>query len=140
MFDIRARDPGCRRSWPWQRIGGQVQEERRVAAWIGASVVIEGDVKSSEDMTIAGTVEGNVLVPEHTLVVEAAAKIRGDIVARSAVVHGEVTGTITADQKVEVGEKGSVAGDIIAPRMVVAEGAVVPGRVEIARAGARSRP
>lgn len=113
-----------------------MQEERRVAAWIGASVVIEGDVKSSEDMTIAGTVKGNVMVPEHTLVVAAAAKVRGDIIARSALVQGEVTGTITAGQKVEVGENGSVVGDIIAPRMVVAEGAVVHGRVEIARAGA----
>ena len=106
-----------------------MQEERRVAAWIGASIVIRGDLTSSEDMTIAGRVEGDVTVRENTVVVAPKATIHGDIVARVVAVHGEVTGTITAAHKVEVGETGSVQGDIITPRMVVAEGAVLHGRV-----------
>jgi cytoskeletal protein CcmA (bactofilin family) len=113
-------------------IGGKVREERRVAAWIGSSIVIRGDLTSSEDLTIAGTVEGDVAVPKHTLVIAPSARVRGDIVARAVAVHGKVSGSVTADGKVEVGETGSVDGDISTPRMVVAEGAVLRGRVGIA--------
>jgi len=109
-------------------------EERRVAAWIGASLVIKGDLTSSEDMTIAGQVEGNVAAREHALVVAPQATIQGDVTARSVIVRGQVTGSITAKEAVEVGETGSVDGDIEAPRMTVSEGAVLHGRVKVARA------
>lgn len=118
-------------------IGGHVRDERRERAWIGASIVIKGDLTSSEDMTIAGRVEGDVTVRDHTLVVAPRARIHGDIIAGAVAVHGQVTGTITAAGKVELGETGSVNGDIIAPRMAVTEGAVVNGRLEVARPSAR---
>jgi cytoskeletal protein CcmA (bactofilin family) len=120
-----------------QRMGGPVPEERRVAAWIGASIVIKGDVTSSEDMTIAGQVEGDVVVKEHALVIAPQARIRGNIVARAVAIRGQVLGTITAERKVEVGETGSVEGDINTPRLVVAEGAVIHGRVGTAGPAAR---
>ncbi|MEJ2186162.1 MAG: polymer-forming cytoskeletal protein [Gemmatimonadota bacterium] len=114
-------------------------EERRVAAWIGASIVIKGNLTSLEDMTIAGQVEGDVTVREHTLVIAPRARIRGNITARTVAVHGEVLGTITAERRVEVGETGSVDGDIVAPRMVVAEGAVLHGQLGIAASSAERR-
>ena len=106
-------------------------EERRVAAWIGASLVIKGDLTSSEDITIAGEVEGDVSVKEHKLVVARGATIRGNMVARAVEVHGAVVGTTTSDGKVEVGATGSVDGDIASPRLVLAEGATLHGRVSV---------
>src|SRR5690606_2337226 len=90
--------------------GGRGWEERRVAAWLGASLVIQGDLSSSEDTTIAGRVEGNVTVRDHNLVIAPGAHVRGDIIARSVEVHGEVIGKITATARVEIGETGSVEG------------------------------
>ena len=118
-----------------ERLGRPVQEERRVAAWIGASLVITGDLTSSEDMTIAGTVEGDVAVPQNTLTIAPGALIQGDVLARNVAVHGRVQGSITARGRVEVGETGSVLGDIRSPRMAVAEGATLHGRLGIANAG-----
>jgi cytoskeletal protein CcmA (bactofilin family) len=138
MFSRDARDTGD--SDPPGReamAAGGAWKERRVAAWIGASIVIKGDLISSEDMTIAGRIEGDVTVREHTLVIAPRARIQGNVVARAVAVHGEVVGTITAQGKVEVGETGSVDGDITAPRMVVAEGAVLHGRMGIATASSR---
>lgn len=133
MFGRDARDPAVgavpRRR---ERIGDQVREERRVAAWIGASLVIEGNLTSSEDMTIAGRVEGDVAVREHTLVVAPDGRIHGNIVARAVAVNGEVRGTITAASKLEIGETGTVQGDITTPRLVVTEGAVLDGQVSVA--------
>jgi cytoskeletal protein CcmA (bactofilin family) len=135
MFNRDARDADD--SAPARRgetVGRPVREERRVAAWIGASIVITGNLTSSEDMTIAGRVEGDVAVRQHAVVVAPGARVRGNIVARAVVVHGEVQGTITADRRVEVGETGSVDGDIVTPRMAVAEGASLRGQLRIAAA------
>lgn len=112
-------------------LGAPGQEERRVAAWIGASLVIKGDLVSSEDTTVAGQVEGSVEVRRHSLVVAPQARIHGDILARSVTVHGHVLGGITATGKVEIGGTGSVDGDITTPRMEVAEGASLHGDVKI---------
>lgn len=128
-----ARDPDGGRPPRRIEMGGHVREERRVAAWIGASIIIRGDLTSSEDLTIAGQIEGDVAVPKHTLVIAPSARIHGDIVARAVAVHGKVMGSVTADGRVEVGETGSVDGDISTPRMVVAEGAVLRGRVGVAK-------
>lgn len=102
-----------------------------MAAWIGASIVIRGDLTSSEDMTIAGRIEGDVAVRENRLIIAPGARVEGDIVARSVSVHGHVAGNITAGHSAEIGGEGSVLGDVIAPRMIVAEGAVLHGRVEV---------
>jgi cytoskeletal protein CcmA (bactofilin family) len=110
----------------------RVPEERRVAAWIGASILMKGDVTSSENMTVAGRVEGDIVVRQHALVVAAGGTVRGNIVARDVVVHGEVLGTITAEGRVEVAATGFVHGDIVAARMTLTEGATLHGRIGIA--------
>ena len=107
-------------------------EERRVAAWIGASIVIKGDLISSEDLTIAGQVEGDVTVREHSLVIAPQARIRGNVIARAVVVNGKVLGTITSAGRVEVGETGSVEGEISAARIAVTEGAALRGTLRMA--------
>ena len=118
---------------------GRVAEERRVAAWIGASILIKGDVVSSENMTVAGQVVGDITVREHALIIAAGGTVRGNIAAQAVVVHGEVLGAINADARVEVTATGSVHGDIIAPRMLLVEGAKLHGRVGISSSPPRPR-
>jgi len=107
--------------------------ERRVAAWIGASIVIKGDLVSSEDTTLAGRVEGNVECRDHALVIAAGARVEGNVHARSVSLNGEVTGNVTAEQSIDIGQSGSVTGDIVSPRMSIAEGGSLNGRVTISR-------
>ena len=111
-------------------IEGLPLEERRVVAWVGKSVVFRGDLSSSEDMTIDGRVEGTVELPDHCLTIGPNADIRADIVAKTVSVRGAVTGTITAGDKIVVAETGSVEGNIISPRLALADGAVLRGRVD----------
>ena len=110
--------------------GRQLDEERRVVTWLGTSVVFKGDLSSSEDMTIDGRVEGTVKLGDHGLIIGPNAKIRADIVAKTVTVRGAVTGTITAGDKVVVSSTGSVEGDVISPRLALADGAVLRGRVD----------
>jgi cytoskeletal protein CcmA (bactofilin family) len=106
--------------------------ERRVVAWVGKSVIFRGELISSEDMTVDGRVEGTIEVREHTLTVGPDAELHADIAADTVHVLGAVIGSITARQKVVIGEQGSVEGDIVAARVAVVDGAVLRGRVETA--------
>jgi cytoskeletal protein CcmA (bactofilin family) len=105
-------------------------DERRAVAWVGKSVIFKGELISSEDMIIDGRVEGTIEVHDHALTVGPGAQIEADIAARSVTIRGSVTGTITASNLVEIRETGSVEGDIVAPHVSVAEGAVVRGRID----------
>jgi cytoskeletal protein CcmA (bactofilin family) len=105
-------------------------EERRVVAWVGKSVVFKGDLISLEDMSIDGRVEGTIELRDHALTIGPDAHIRATIIAKTVTVRGAVTGTITASDKVDVSETGSVEGNIISPRLAMADGAVLRGRVD----------
>jgi cytoskeletal protein CcmA (bactofilin family) len=110
---------------------GRPQDERRVVAWVGKSVVFKGELSSSEDMTIDGRVEGSINVREHSLIVGPDADIRADITAATVTIFGAVHGSITARDKVDVRHTGSVQGDISSPKLAVVEGGVLQGRVSI---------
>jgi cytoskeletal protein CcmA (bactofilin family) len=107
-------------------------EERRIAAWVGKLVVFKGDLSSSEDMTIDGRVEGTITLSEHGLTIGPHAEIRADILAKTVTVRGTVIGMITASENVVVSETGSVDGDIVSPKLALADGAVLRGRVDTA--------
>ncbi len=103
------------------------------AAHIGKSVVIKGELSGSEDLTVEGNVEGKMELREHVLTIGPHGHIKAEIFAKAVIVLGAVTGTITASEKVDLRETGSVDGDIVAPRVAIAEGARFHGRVEMER-------
>ena len=53
----------------------------------------------------------------------------------SDLIGGSVTGNIVAREKVELKPTASVDGDIRAPRLAMAEGATLRGKVETGRKG-----
>ena len=116
-------------------------EERRTVAWVGKSVVFKGTLISSEDMTIDGHVEGTIDIVDQSLTIGPDADIRADIAARSVIIHGTVIGNIRATGKVDIRATGRMDGDLIAPRVVLADGALLRGRVDTASdpAGAAKR-
>jgi len=103
---------------------------------IGKSVVIKGELNGSEDLTIEGQVEGTIQLKEHVLTIGPNGKIKAQVFAKSVIVLGEVTGNVTATEKVDIRDKGSVDGDIILPRVAIAEGAHFRGSVDMQRKAA----
>ena len=98
---------------------------------IGPSVVIKGELHGNEDLTIEGVVEGTIELREHVLTIGPHGRIKAQVVAKSVVVLGQVTGDVTALEKVDIREKGSVDGDLAAPRLAIAAGAHFCGRVDM---------
>jgi cytoskeletal protein CcmA (bactofilin family) len=104
--------------------------ERRVVAWIGKAVRVEGKVISEEDLTIDGDVQGSIELGGHSLTIGQEARIRADLLAKTVTISGKVNGNVRAVDKVDLRATGSVDGNITAPRFVMAEGATVMGKVQ----------
>ena len=107
-----------------------VFDERRVTAWIGKSLIVQGKVISNEDLTIDGKVEGTIELGNHGLTIGAGAEIKANLVAKMITISGAVTGNVMATDKVDLRATASVDGDIVAPRLIMAEGAVIKGKVD----------
>ena len=106
---------------------------------IGKSVVIKGELSGSEDLTIEGHVEGRIDLRENVLTIGPNGKIKAEVFAKAVVVLGEVTGNVTASEKVDIRDNGSVDGDIASPRVAIAEGAHFRGSVDMQRAGQKAQ-
>jgi cytoskeletal protein CcmA (bactofilin family) len=102
---------------------------------IGKSVVIKGELNGSEDLTIEGHVEGTIQLRDHVLTIGPNGRIKAQVFAKAVVVLGEMTGNVTATEKVDIRDNGSVDGDIVAPRVAIAEGAHFRGSVDMQRKG-----
>lgn len=106
---------------------------------IGKSVVIKGELSGSEDLTIEGHVEGRIDLKDNVLTIGPNGKIKAEVFAKAVVVLGEVTGNVTASEKVDIRDNGSVDGDIASPRVAIAEGAHFRGSVDMQRAGQKAQ-
>jgi cytoskeletal protein CcmA (bactofilin family) len=107
---------------------------------IGKSVVIKGELNGSEDLTIEGHVEGTIQLRDHVLTIGPNGRIKAQIFAKAVIVLGEVNGNVSASDKVDIRENGSVDGDLIAPRVAIAEGAHFRGSVDMQRKPGQAQP
>src|SRR5215510_10999455 len=106
---------------------------------IGKSVVIKGELTGSEDLTIEGHVEGKIELRQNVLTIGPNGKIKAQVFAKAVIILGEVTGNVTATEKVDLRDNGSIDGDIAAPRVAIAEGAHFRGSIDMQR-GAAAKP
>jgi cytoskeletal protein CcmA (bactofilin family) len=102
---------------------------------IGKSVVIKGELNGSEDLTIEGQVEGKIELRQNVLTIGPNGKIKAAVFAKAVIVLGEVVGNVTASEKVDIRDNGSVDGDLISPRVAIAEGAHFRGSIDMQRQG-----
>ncbi|MBI4263965.1 MAG: polymer-forming cytoskeletal protein [Acidobacteria bacterium] len=122
------------------------QQIERDVVNIGKSVVIKGELNGSEDLTIEGHVEGKIELKDHVLTIGPNGKIKAQVFAKSVIVLGEVNGNVTATEKVDIRDGGSVDGDLVSPKVAIAEGAHFRGSVDMQRRtapgvqGAAQRP
>ncbi len=112
---------------------------------LGRSVVIKGELSASEDLTIEGTVDGKIELRDNTLTIGATAHIKAEVFAKVVIVLGEVNGNVAAIERVDIRDGGAVDGDLVSPRVAIADGAHFRGSVDmqkkdIQRKDTASRP
>ncbi len=109
---------------------------------VGKSIAIKGDLSGNEDLVIEGKVEGKVDLPSNELTVGANGVVQAEVHAKAVVIIGRVAGNVVGSERIEIQATGVVEGDVSAPRLVVAEGAVVNGSIRMGKekAGAAAPP
>ena len=97
---------------------------------IGANLTVKGEITGDEDLLVEGTVEGQIRISRE-LHVGPRGKVKADVSAQSVVVSGELVGDCEATGRVEIQATGRLMGNIRAPKVVIAEGAVFRGNSDM---------
>ena len=104
-------------------------------ATIGKSLVIKGEVTGSESLYIDGRVEGSINLPGNRVTVGRNGIVSANINAREVVVLGKVKGNLTASDRVDIRNEGSLTGDVVAQRISIEDGAFFKGGIDIRKPG-----
>jgi cytoskeletal protein CcmA (bactofilin family) len=106
---------------------------------IGKSVVIRGDLQGSEDLTIEGQVEGTIELKDNVLTIGPNGRIKAQVFAKTVIILGAVHGNVTAAEKVDIRDGASMDGDVVSPKVAIAEGAQFHGSVDMQRGAKRTQ-
>jgi len=99
-------------------------------AFFGAKLSIKGKVTGSGNLIVMGKLEGEVDLAGE-LVVAPTAVLNGEIRAVNLAVSGNVTGTLTAREKIHLEKSAVVSGRMATPRISMMDGATFNGEIEM---------
>jgi cytoskeletal protein CcmA (bactofilin family) len=100
----------------------------RMRSTIPAGMTIRGKIEGAEDLTVAGTVDGEIHL-RGTLRLLESGRVRGQVAVWEALIAGRAEGTVMASDRAEVMSTAQVEGEIWARRLTIVEGALVNGRM-----------
>ena len=101
-----------------------------VISIIGPGMRLVGDIETEGTVRIEGAVEGNVRAGK-AVVIGKDGCVEGTIVTQDAVISGRLTGTLTAESRLELQSTSRIDGDVYARRMQLEEGAVLNGTIHM---------
>ena len=103
----------------------------RTISYLGPGLHIKGEISGNEDLKLDCKVEGVISIGGFRLTVGPSAHLTADIVAREAVISGEVIGDVRACDRIEIMKSASIVGDLSTGRITIEEGAYFKGGVEV---------
>lgn len=105
----------------------------RAVSIIGSTLRFSGELSASEDLVIDGQIEGTISHQEKNLTIGKTGKVHADIQAKVVEVYGEVTGNIRCTDIVRLHKSANVTGDLLAPRIIMEDGATFSGRIDMGK-------
>ena len=109
----------------------------RTSSYLSAGLHIKGEISGNEDLRLESKVEGLVSIGGFRLTVGPGAHLDADIVAREAIISGEVNGDIRAVDRIEIKKSASIVGELTTSKIMIEEGAYFKGGIEIGEPGTR---
>ena len=104
----------------------------RSIAILGPSVVVKGDIRSAEDLTIEGEVTGLVEAIGYRLTIGPKGNLQtSGVKAREIVVMGKMKGSVEATEKVYIRKDAQLVGDVQTAGIVIEDGAYFKGGIDI---------
>ena len=97
-------------------------------SYVGETMQLEGDLRTSGSIDIAGLINGNIFVSEMTIA--ETGSVRGSLESANIEINGHVEGKITADSVI-VGKNAVIKGDIFFRKTLkTEEGADIDGYIK----------
>ena len=100
---------------------------------IGASLFINGEITSHEDITVHGRVKGQIRMVEGSLLVAPTAGVDADIEGAHVTIHGTLAGNVVAAERIELTPTAEVSGTLTTCAIVLHEGATFNGLIDVDR-------
>ena len=109
-----------------------------VKTLVGSGTRVVGELFADEDVVIEGRLEGKIR-GERGVTVGSAGDVEGDIQGKTVTVGGKVRGQVVAVERVELTGTAVVEGGVQAPKIIIAEGAVLQGNIAMSSGGPAAR-
>jgi cytoskeletal protein CcmA (bactofilin family) len=107
---------------------------------LGRGTTFEGVLKGEGEVVVEGSFQGEVNL-SGSFAVGVEGRVEASIQARAVTVEGTIVGNVTVSERVDIRATGVIEGDITTPRVAVAEGATIRGRINMSPSlGAEARP
>lgn len=127
--------PGIQPQYPDLDVNFSIEQVvRKRASVLGAASKVAGDLVADESVEIQGYVEGCVRARRSRVTVGREGLVQSRIEARTVRVRGTIRGNVSAEDWVEVKSGGVIRGDVRAPRIILHDGAIVTGRLDMTSA------
>jgi len=104
----------------------------RATSYLGPGLRIKGEITGNEDLKLDSKVEGLVSIGGFRLTVGSSAHLNADVIAREALISGEVNGDISACDRIEITKSASIVGNLSTAKIMIEEGAFFKGGLEVA--------
>jgi cytoskeletal protein CcmA (bactofilin family) len=98
---------------------------------IGATLIIKGEITSSESLYIDGHIEGSLNCGENRVTVSSNGSVAANITAGEVVILGSVQGNVQCSDRLDIRSDGSLTGDVITKRISVEDQAILKGSVQV---------
>lgn len=105
---------------------------------IGKSLKLQAEIRGAEDLYIDGEVIGGIELDGKSLTVGPNGRVEADVVAKSVTISGQLQGNVRASDSIELRKTGTFLGDMVTSRIIIEEGAVFRGSVDIVKPGQES--
>jgi cytoskeletal protein CcmA (bactofilin family) len=111
----------------------------RMAASVGKTMRVLGDMHSDEELYFDGEVEGTLEV-SHRLTIGPNGKVKATVKAKELVVRGSIQGNVEAAGRIVIMNGASIIGDVKTAGIVIEDGAFFKGGIDILRPEVKPEP
>ena len=118
--------------------GGSGKSKEPGLSIVAVGMEINGRLDTNGVVKVEGTVRGSIRAERQVLVAKGGV-VDGDVFTKEAIIGGEVSGAIYADDRVEVQTLSRINGDITTQKLMVQEGGDVNGQVRMENPDALKR-
>ena len=98
-----------------------------ISTFLGSQASVDGTIEFQGTIRLDGSVKGKIKSNGGTVIVGEKAVVDAEVIVGTAIIMGEVKGTIDAEERIEVYPPGRVMGDIQAPVISIEEGGLFNG-------------